>query len=35
MKRLCALALFFLAIPSTAAAHVGSPDVYDEGAAGP
>ena len=35
MKRLCALAALLLAIPSTAAAHVGSPDVYFEGAAGP
>ena len=35
MKRLAALALLLLAIPSTASAHVGSPDVYFEGAAGP
>ncbi|MGZ3440771.1 MAG: hypothetical protein ACXVDD_14710 [Polyangia bacterium] len=34
MKRLVAL-LLLLAIPGTAAAHVGSPDVYYEGAAGP
>ena len=35
MKRLCALAVLLLATPSTASAHVGSPDVYFEGAAGP
>ena len=34
MKRLCALAALLLTIPSTASAHVGSPDVYYEGAAG-